>query len=137
MKDSSADRIYRVLQISLGATAVVAGADKFFNLLTDWEQYLNSEISDRLGMSEQQFMSLVGLIEMAAGVTVLSGKTRVGGWLMSGWLLGITANLISKGEFFDIAARDVNMAVAAYALSQLAKGRERSNKARLDVRRAA
>ena len=125
MGDESLDRVYRALQISLGATAVVAGADKFFNLLTDWEQYLNPEISDRLGLSKKQFMSLVGLIEIAAGATVLSGRTRFGGMLISAWLLGISGNLISTGNFLDVAARDVNMAVAAYALAEMAKKREK------------
>lgn len=125
MRDESRDRVYRALQISLGATAVVAGADKFFNLLTNWEQYLNPEFSDRLGLSKKQFMSIVGVIEILAGATVLSGKTRVGGMLMSAWLLGITGNLVSTGNFLDVAARDVNMAVAAYALAEMSKKREK------------
>lgn len=131
MRDESLDRVYRALQISLGATAVVAGADKFFNLLTDWEQYLNPEISDRLGLSKKQFMSLVGVIEIMAGATVLSGKTRVGGMLISAWLLGITGNLISTGNFLDVAARDLNMAVAAYALAEMAKKKEKKGWAKL------
>lgn len=131
MKDETLDRVYRALQISLGTTAVVAGADKFFNLLTDWEQYLNPEISDRLGLSTKQFMSIVGAIEIVAGATVLSGKTRLGGMLMAAWLLGISGNLISTGSFLDVAARDVNMAVAAYALAELAKKREKKLWARL------
>jgi len=125
MQDESMDRIYRALQLSLGATAVVAGADKFFNLLTDWEQYLNPEFSDRLGLSKKQFMSIVGVIEIVAGATVLSGKTRLGGMLMSAWLLGITGNLVSTGSFLDVAVRDLNMAVAAYALSEITKRREK------------
>jgi hypothetical protein len=131
MKDETLDRVYRALQISLGTTAVVAGADKFFNLLTDWEQYLNPEISDRLGLSTKQFMSIVGAIEIVAGATVLSGKTRLGGMLMAAWLLGISGNLISTGSFLDVAARDVNIAVAAYALAELAKKREKKLWARL------
>jgi uncharacterized membrane protein YphA (DoxX/SURF4 family) len=134
----SLDRPYRALQFTLGATAIAAGADKFFNLLTDWEQYLNDDVSDRLGLSPKQFMSLVGLIEIAAGATVLSGRTRFGGMLVSTWLLGITANLISKGKYFDIAVRDVNMAVAAYALAELAHRRTRNSRTEdTDFERAA
>ena len=125
MRDESLDRVYRALQISLGATAVVAGVDKFFNQLTNWEQYLNPEISDRLGLSKKQFMSMVGVIEVVAGVTVLSGRTRLGGLLMSAWLLGIGGNLVSTGSFLDVAARDLNMAVAAYALAEMANRREK------------
>ena len=125
MRDESLDRVYRALQISLGATAVVAGVDKFFNQLTNWEQYLNPEISDRLGLSKKQFMSMVGVIEVVGGVTVLSGRTRLGGLLMSAWLLGISGNLVSTKSFLDVASRDLNMAVAAYALAEMANRREK------------
>jgi hypothetical protein len=135
---NSLDRPYRALQLTLGATAVAAGADKFFNLLTDWEQYLNDDVSDRLGLSPKQFMSIVGLVEIAAGATVLSGRTRFGGLLVSAWLLGISANLFSKGKFFDIAVRDINMAVAAYALAELAQRRRHHiEKEDIDLERAA
>ncbi len=70
-------------------------------------------------------MSMVGVIEIAAGATVLSGRTRFGGLLVSAWLLGISGNLFSKGKFFDVAVRDINMAVAAYALAELAHRRQR------------
>jgi uncharacterized membrane protein YphA (DoxX/SURF4 family) len=131
MRDESLDRVYRALQISLGATAVVAGVDKFFNQLTNWEQYLNPEISDGLGLSKKQFMSMVGVIEVVAGATVLSGRTRLGGLLMSAWLLGISGNLVSTKSFLDVAARDLNMAVAAYALAEMAKRREKRGWAKL------
>ncbi len=128
----SLGRPYRALQLTLGATAVAAGADKFANLLTDWEQYLNTDFSDALGLSPRQFMSLVGVIEITAGLTVLSGRTRLGGFLVSGWLLGISANLFSEGKFLDIAVRDINMAVAAYALAELAH-RRKSTRSHTDV----
>src|SRR3982751_2402283 len=127
METEALDRPYRALQFTLGATAVAAGADKFFNLLTDWEKYLNSEVPERLGLTPSQFMKIVGIIEIAAGATVLSGRTRFGGLLMSAWLLGITGNLVSTGRWFDIAARDINMAVAAYALAELAHQKKKSN----------
>jgi uncharacterized membrane protein YphA (DoxX/SURF4 family) len=134
----SLDRPYRALQLALGTAAVAAGADKFFNLLTDWEQYLNDDVSDRLGLSPKQLMSLVGLVEIAAGATVLSGRTRFGGMLVSAWLLGISGNLFSKGKYFDIAVRDINMAVAAYALAELAQRRQRRiKKEDIELERAA
>jgi hypothetical protein len=128
VSEQSLDRPYRALQLSLGATAVAAGADKFFNLLTDWEQYLNPAFAEALGLTPSQFMKLVGLIEIAAGAVVLSGRTRFGGLLVSAWLLGITGNLISTGKFLDIAARDLNMAVAAYTLAELARRKQQSSR---------
>jgi len=119
MSDNSLDRPLRALQFTLGATAVAAGADKFLNLLTNWEQYLNEDFAEKLGLTPSQFMKLVGVIEIAAGATVLSGRTRFGGLLVSAWLLGISGNLFSKGKYLDVAVRDINMAVAAYALAEL------------------
>ncbi len=120
MSDNSLNRPLRALQFTLGATAVAAGADKFFNLLTDWERYLNNDFAEALGLTPSQFMKIVGVIEIAAGATVLSGRTCFGGLLVSAWLLGISGNLFSKGKYLDVAVRDINMAVAAYALAELA-----------------
>jgi uncharacterized membrane protein YphA (DoxX/SURF4 family) len=119
------DRILDLLRFTLGATAFVAGADKFTNLLTDWEQYLAPLAERNLPMTSRDFMRVVGVIEMAVGALILSGRTRVGGYIASAWLLGISANLIATGEYFDVAARDVNMAAAAFALAELSRGRRR------------
>jgi uncharacterized membrane protein YphA (DoxX/SURF4 family) len=119
--DMSTSKILAVLRFTLGATAFVAGADKFTNLLTDWEQYLAPLAAENIPISERQFMRLVGVIEMGVGALILSGRTRVGGYIASAWLLAIAANLIATGEYFDIAARDVNMAAAAFALAELSR----------------
>ncbi len=117
------DRALEALRLTLGATAFVAGADKFFNFLTDWEHYLSPIAQRNLPMSPRDFMRLAGVIEMAVGGLILARQTRVGGYIASAWLLGIAANLVSSGEYFDVAARDVNMAVAAFAMAQLSESR--------------
>jgi len=119
----STSRILAILRFTLGATAFLAGADKFTNLLADWEQYLAPLAARNLPMSSRDFMRLVGVIEMAVGALILSGRTRLGGYIASAWLLGISANLLATGEYFDVAARDVNMAAAAFALAELSRGR--------------
>ena len=116
--------VREMLRVVIGGTAVAAGADKFFNLLTDWEQYLAPMTRRRIPMEPQNFMRLVGIIEMAVGGTILAGRSRVGGYIAGAWLLGIAANLIANRDY-DIAARDVNMAVAAYALARMS-GTKRS-----------
>ena len=121
----STSKILAVLRFTLGTTAFLAGADKFTDLLTDWEQYLAPLAARNIPMSSRDFMRLVGVIEMAVGALILSGRTRVGGYIASAWLLAISANLIATGEFFDVAARDVNMAAAAFALAELSRGRVR------------
>ncbi len=115
----------QALRLALGGTAFVAGLDKFFNLLTDWEKYLSPIARENLPMTGRNFMRLVGVIEMAVGGLVLGGKPRLGGYIAGVWLLGIAGNLIANGDY-DIAARDVNMAVGAFAMAQLASRRARS-----------
>jgi len=121
--DRQFDRALDALRFTLGATAFAAGADKFTNLLTDWEQYLSPLVSRSVPMSPKNFMRLAGVVEMAVGALILRGNTRLGGYIASAWLLAISANLVASGKYFDIAARDVNMAVAAFALGHLSEGR--------------
>ncbi len=112
------------LRIALGASAFVAGADKFTNLLTDWSQYLAPEAKRRIPLSSKNFMRAVGIVEMAVGIGILSPRTRISSYAAAAWLLGIAGNLWLNRDY-DIAVRDVNMAVAAFALGQLSAARER------------
>jgi hypothetical protein len=114
LKDGDA---YWALRLGLGATAFLAGLDKFTNLLTDWEKYLASQVKEKLPISGRQFMYGVGVIEMLVGLGVLTSSPRAAGYTASAWLLGIAGNLALKGDY-DIAVRDVNMAIAAYALAR-------------------
>lgn len=118
-----AEKAVEMLRWTLGATAFVAGADKFTNLLADWEKYLAPVAERNLPMSGRDFMRLAGVIEMAVGALILRGHTRLGGYIAGIWLLGISANLIATGEYFDVAARDVNMAVAAIAMAGITGAR--------------
>lgn len=109
----------KALQITMGATTFAAGLDKFFNLLTDWEQYLSPTAKRRLPMKPKNFMRLTGVVEMAVGAAILKRPTRIGAYVASAWLVAITANLISSGKHLDVAARDANLAVASFVLARL------------------
>jgi uncharacterized membrane protein YphA (DoxX/SURF4 family) len=111
--------IYVPLRIVYGLVPIVAGADKFFNILTDWSKYLPSFAADLLPISPAAFMSLVGIIEIVAGLAVLTSLTRLGAYVVMIWLVLIAVNLILAG-YFDIAVRDLVMAVGAYTLGQVA-----------------
>jgi hypothetical protein len=128
-KDRKIEFVHQALRFTIGGTAFVAGLDKFFDLLTDWDDYLSPEASDKLPMKTHDFMRLVGVIEMAVGGLILAGRTRVGGYLAGVWLAGIAANLVVN-ENYDIAARDVNMAVAAIALAQISGARRSARNSR-------
>lgn len=113
-----------VLRVALGLGPLLAGADKFFNILTDWTMYLSPAAAAVLPMEAATFMQIVGVIEMAVGVAILTFATRVGAWIAMVWLIGIAVNLASTGMFLDLAVRDLEIAVAAYVLARLTEARE-------------
>ena len=108
------------LRIALGATAFLAGLDKFFNLLANWPAYLSPPVA-ALPISATSFMHVVGVIEMAVGAVILVGYARLGGYVLSMWLVGLALNLATTGRYFDVAVRDAVMAVAAFTLAQLSE----------------
>lgn len=109
-----------VLKIGLGLGPVIAGADKFFNKLTDWGMYLSPLATKAVPVSAPTFMHAVGVVEIIAGVIVLSRWTKIGSYIVMLWLLGIAVNLLTLGMFYDLALRDVEIAISAFALAQLA-----------------
>lgn len=119
--DSRLNQSWWALKLAFGVVPIVAGLDKFFNLLTDWKQYLSPWIAGIIPASA--FMQAVGVIEIVAGILVLSKLTRIGAYVVAVWLVGIAVNLLTTGHFLDIAARDVVMAVGAFALARLSEVR--------------
>lgn len=112
------------LRIGLGVGPIIAGADKYFNALTDWTMYLSPLATRIVPVSAPTFMHVVGAVEILAGIVVLSRWTKLGSYVVALWLLGIAANLLTMGMFFDLAMRDVEIAIAAFVLGQLSALRE-------------
>ncbi len=106
------------LKLGFGLGPFLAGLDKFFNLLTDWPHYVSPAAAAVLPISPQAFMYVVGVIEMAVGLAVLTRWTRLGSYVAMAWLVCIALNLAAAG-LFDIAVRDLEMAIAAYTLARL------------------
>ena len=107
-----------LLKFTFGLVPIVAGADKFTNLLTDWSQYLNPSMVGMLPFSAHIFMMIVGVIEIIAGILVLV-KTNIGAYIVSVWLVLIAITLIAGGKFLDVAVRDLVMAIGAYSLGKI------------------
>jgi hypothetical protein len=107
------------LRIGLGGAAFLAGLDKFFNLLAFWPAYLSPLAAGVLPMSASAFMRVIGVIEMVVGLAILGGLTQLGGYVAAIWLLGIAMNLVTTGHYFDVAVRDIEMAIAAFTLARL------------------
>src|SRR3954464_407359 len=111
------------LRIGIGLMATLAGLDKYFNLLANWEAYVSPVALQLLPVSAGTFMAVVGVIEIGVGLAILTGWTRLGAYVAGVWLLGVAANLALAG-FFDVAVRDVIIAVAAFSLARLTEVRQ-------------
>jgi hypothetical protein len=112
------------LKIALGLLPIIAGVDKYFNKLADWGMYLSPYATRVIPVGVPTFMHVVGIIEIAAGIIVLSKWTRIGSYIVLLWLVAIAVNLVTTGMFYDVAVRDLEIAVGAFALSQLTAVRE-------------
>jgi uncharacterized membrane protein YphA (DoxX/SURF4 family) len=112
--------IFNLLKYTFGLVPIVAGLDKFTNLLTDWEKYLHPGMVSMLPFSPHVFMVIVGIIEILAGIIVLV-KPAVGGYIVAAWLTLIALTLLASGNYLDVAVRDLVMAIGAYSLATIAK----------------
>lgn len=114
------------LRIGLGVGPIITGIDKYFNKLADWSMYLSPLATKVVPVSPTVFMRAVGIVEIIAGLIVLSRWTKIGSYIVALWLIGIAINLLTTGMFYDLAMRDVEIAIGAFALSQLSAFRERA-----------
>ena len=116
---SEINKLQQVLKYTYGLVPIVAGADKFLNVLTQWDSYLSPALTNMLPFSATTFMMIVGVIEIVAGAIVLSKKTAIGAYVVSAWLVLIALSLIFSGHSFDVAVRDIVMAIGAFVLAKL------------------
>ena len=107
------------LRIGLGVGPIITGIDKYFNKLTDWTMYLSPLVTKVVPVNAATFMHIVGAIEVVAGLIVLSRWTKLGAQIVALWLLAIAVNLLTTGMFYDLAMRDIEIAIGAFVLSQL------------------
>lgn len=116
------DRVASTLRLTYGLLPIAAGADKFMHLLTDWNKYLAPIVTQIIPISPGAFMSIVGVIEIVAGIIVLV-RPRTGAFIVGLWLIGIAINLLLTGQYYDIAVRDTVIAVGAFCLHTLFNGK--------------
>lgn len=122
-RHSAAERVITMMRFTYGLVPIVAGADKFTDLLVNWDKYLAPAVAHVLPFSAHTFMMIVGIIEIVAGILVLV-KPRIGSIVVCLWLLGIALNLLLTGQYYDVAVRDIVMAIGAFSLFTLLGDRE-------------
>jgi uncharacterized membrane protein YphA (DoxX/SURF4 family) len=116
----SARQAYRILHFAFTIAPLVAGFDKFFNLLVNWTQYLPQFVNKLSGGHGQALMYVVGIVEIAAGLGVWL-KPRIFAYVVAAWLLLIIVNLLLIPGYFDVALRDLGLALGALALGRLSR----------------
>ena len=112
---------FLILRTAFTVAPIVAGLDKFANLLGDWTKYLAPVIPKTLGVSPEIFMRGVGVIEILAGVLV-AVLPRYAAYIVAAWLAAIIVNLLILGAYLDVALRDLGLMLGAIALGRLAQG---------------
>lgn len=111
-------KAFKILQFGFVAAPVLAGLDKFFNIMVDWTKYLSPVVTNMI--DGHIFMQIVGVVEIVAGIIVFVNP-RLGGMIVGCWLVGIILNLLTIPAYLDIALRDLGLALGAFALAQLSK----------------
>ncbi|HKP82813.1 MAG TPA: hypothetical protein VJT69_12365 [Pyrinomonadaceae bacterium] len=115
---------YQILHLGFTVAPIVAGLDKFFNLLVNWEQYLPAFVKNMTGGHGHELMLAVGVIEIVAGLGV-AFKPRLFAYVVAAWLLLIVANLLMIPGYFDVALRDFGLSLGALALARLSQEYDR------------
>lgn len=119
-RPANVNRVWWMLKLTYGIVPILAGLDKLgIYKLANWVQYLNPSIAKMVPLTALQTMYVVGIIEIVAGLLVLTRWTRYGAYLVALWLVAIAINLIAMGSFIDVAVRDLVMAVGALSLAML------------------
>jgi len=110
---------YQILHFAFTVAPILAGLDKFFHLLVNWDMYLAPWIARLSPIGGHNLMLVIGVIEVIAGLLV-AVKPKIGAPIVGVWLIGIIINLVSTGTYFDIALRDLGLSLGAWALWRLA-----------------
>ena len=116
---------YLMLRVAFTVAPIAFGLDKFFNVLVDWPVYLAGWVDDLMPGSAQDFMYVVGGIEILAGLLV-AFRPRLGAPVVAAWLAGIIFTLLTGPGYYDIALRDFGLMLGALTLARLAVQYDRS-----------
>ena len=111
------------LKIALGLVPLITGLHKFFNVLTNWTDYANPALFIHVPIAPEIFVRGVGILEMIVGIAILTRWTRLGAYLAALWLTAVAVNLATMGRYYDVAMRDLVLAVAAITLARMTETR--------------
>lgn len=117
--DWSLSGVWSALRFTFGIGFIVLGVDKFFNFLTNWQAYLWQEIPLTLAMDASLFVYAAGIIEVVAGLAIISKYARAGGYILGTWLVLVVLNLALRGGVWDVAIMQIMLAAGAFSFARL------------------
>jgi hypothetical protein len=109
-----------ILHIGYTVLPIIAGLDKFFHILVNWDNYLAPFVPHTLNITAHGFMQIVGVIEIVAGI-IVALRPQIGAYIVMLWLWGIIVNLLMNPGFYDVALRDFGLSLGALALARLSR----------------
>jgi len=109
---------YQILHVAYSIAPIVAGVDKFFDKLVNWDKYLTPIVPNILHLTPHLFMQAVGIVEVIAGL-IVAFKPKIGAYIVGCWLAGIVINLLMVAGYYDVALRDFGLCLGAFALARL------------------
>ena len=118
------NQAFQILRFGFAVAPILAGLDKFFHLLVNWDQYLPPIVNNLTGGHGHQLMLVVGVIEVVAGIGVFF-KPRIFAYVVAAWMLVIILNLLAIPGYFDVALRDLGLMLGALALGRLSHNFDR------------
>ena len=124
-----AHQAFQILHWGFVAAPLLMGADKFLNLLTNWEKYLAPSFLNLSPLNAAATMRAVGVVEIVAAL-VVALRPRIGAYVVAAWLAGIILNLLLVGGYYDVALRDFGLCLGALALGRLSATYDRGGAAR-------
>jgi uncharacterized membrane protein HdeD (DUF308 family) len=109
---------YQILHVGFAVLPIVAGLDKFFHILVNWDIYLAPIIVRLSPISGHRLMMIIGVVEIVAGILVAM-RPRLGAYVVMAWLWGIIIDLLLLSGYYDVALRDFGLSLGALALARM------------------
>lgn len=101
--------MWTVAKYVYGIVPIIIGIDKLkLYYIVNWNIYV-SELAESM-FPLVYLMPIVGIIEIAAGLLILTHWPRFGAYLVAAWIGVVIINLCMIGGLYDIILRDIAIA---------------------------
>ncbi len=113
--------LWWILKITYGSLFIFVGADKFFNILTNWDRFISTVCLEIIPISPTVFLHIFGILQIIIGLLILSAYTMLGAIIGLIVLLGIFLNLLFTQDFTVVLTHDFIMILGLIVLIELTR----------------